>query len=142
MCNNENGSSCNGIRDILEVINILQKNAGQCDSGLLDTCDKGFLGNCLTPVVFNTRPVVLYTCNNEPWVMPTSRTADCTAAVTSCVFRVEKLDDCTATLRVLVPTTDPTTGTTYTATDAFFTVNLSCVGALRCLPDTYIEGVC
>ncbi len=140
MCNNEN--QCNGIKDILEIICILQKNANNCDTGLLDTCDKGFLGNCMTPAMFNTRPVALYTCNNEPILMPTSRTADCTSAATSCIFRVEKIDDCTATLRVLVPEADPTTTATFTATDSFFTVNLHCVGALRCLPDTFVEGVC
>ena len=59
---------------------------------------------------------------------------------TSPVFRVEKLDDSCCTCRVLVATTTEE-GTTYTATDSFFTVNIDCICVLKCLADTLIESL-
>ena len=55
-------------------------------------------------------------------------------------FRVENLDGCCCTCRVLAPNPDTATADTtpYVSTDSFVTINLDCVGALRCLPDTYI----
>ena len=57
---------------------------------------------------------------------------------TSSVFRVEAAEDCCCTCRVLAP--GDTEGT-YQATDSFFTINLNCVGAIRCLDDTYIACI-
>ena len=58
----------------------------------------------------------------------------------SSVFRVEKVDGCCATFRVLAPNTDTTEVATYPfeATNSFFTMNLNCVCALRCLQDTFV----
>ena len=55
---------------------------------------------------------------------------------TSSVFRIESLDDECATFRVLAPNSDQTSSFPYIATEDFFTVKLSCIGALRCLGDT------
>lgn len=59
------------------------------------------------------------------------------------VFRIEKLDGCCATFRVLAPNTDTTEVTTipYVATNSFFTMDLNCVCALRCLQDTFVECI-
>ena len=144
MCNNENGCSC--IAEILSVINVLQQNANCCGDTCLETCDRGFLGCGTTTLGCNTRPVILYTCsgNGTPWSMPTTReNIDCTETATSCsnVFRVEKVDGCCATFRVLAPNPDTTSVYPYVSTNSFFTMNLSCCCCLRCLPDTYIECI-
>ena len=144
MCNNENNSS-NCIADILNVINILQQNAS-CGENCLDTCDRGFLGCNMPTIGCNTRPVMLYTCNNTLWQMPTTKTnvsCDDTGVTCSSVFRVEKIDGNCCTFRVLADNTDETTQATipYVATNSFFTINLNCVCALKCLNDTYIECI-
>jgi len=132
MCQN----NCNCISDILNVIYLLQKNCSQCDNAI-DSCDKPILGQFACSN-YNTRPVMLYTCNSNgttPWSMPTTRVADPTA--TSSVFRVEKIDGCCATFRVLIVNEDGS----YSSTDSFFTMNLECICCMRCLADTLVEGV-
>ncbi len=147
MCNNNTDQeSCRCIAEILTVINVLQQNANCCGDTCLETCDRGFLGCGTTTLGCNTRPVVLYTCcgNGTPWSMPTTReNVVCgeEGAVCSNVFRVEKIDGCCATFRVLAANPDTTSIYPYVATNSFFTMNLNCVCVLRCLPDTYIECV-
>lgn len=135
MCDNTNNNSrCNCIAEILKVINILQSEVCPGDS-CLETCTRAFFGPN-SSVDFNTRPVTLYTCDNTPVTMPISNTPGETT--TSNLFRVEKVDGCCATLRVL--TFDSTTGL-YTATNSFFTINTDCVCIIKCLGDTFVEGV-
>lgn len=148
MCNNNNNDaeSCRCIAEILTVINVLQQNANCCGDTCLETCDRGFLGCGTTTLGCNTRPVVLYTCcgNGTPWSMPTTRenvVCGTEGAVCSNVFRVEKIDGCCATFRVLAENPDTTSVNPYVATNSFFTMNLNCVCVLRCLPDTYIECI-
>lgn len=132
MCQN----NCNCISDILNVIYLLQKNCSQCENAI-DSCDKPILGQFACSN-YNTRPVMLYTCNSNgttAWSMPTTREA--TPEATSSVFRVEKIDGCCCTFRVLIVNTDGS----YTSTDSFFTMNLECVCCMRCLPDTLVEGI-
>lgn len=149
MCNNNNtdNDSCKCIAEILTVINILQQNAN-CNDACLETCDRGFLGCGATTLNCNTRPVMLYTCcgNGTPWSMPTTReNVTCGDAGVTCssVFRVEKIDGCCATFRVLAPNPDTAEAATipYVATNSFFTMNLNCVCSLRCLPDTIVECI-
>ena len=144
MCNNNEGCSC--IAEILSVINVLQQNANCCGDTCLDTCDRGFLGCGASALSCNTRPVILYTCsgNGTPWSMPTTKeNIDCTevGATYSNVFRVEKVDGCCATFRVLADNPDTTSQYPYVATNSFFTMNLDCCCCLRCLPDTYVECI-
>lgn len=126
----------NCIADILKVILILQQSVDQLDA-CLETCDRGFLGQQCCPACYNTRPIVLYTCgsNGVPLSMPISKSP--TEENTSSIFRVEKLDDCCATFRVLTVNCD----NTYTATNSFFTINLDCLCSIRCLDDTFIECI-
>ena len=89
---------------------------------------------------------MLYTCcgNGVPWRMPTTKeyNASCDGTDnTSCVFRVEKIDDNCATFRVLTPNTDPASIYPFEATNSFFTMNLSCCCVIRCLNDTYVECI-
>ena len=146
MCNNES-TDCRCIAEILTVIAILQKNA-VCPDSCLDTCDRGFLGCSASTVGCNTRPIMLYTCcgNGTPWSMPTTRDDSVCGdegVVCSSVFRVEKIDGCCATFRVLAENPDPTQVATepYVATNSFFTMNLKCVCSLRCLQDTFVDVV-
>lgn len=146
MCN-ENSNDCRCMAEILNVINILQNNA-ECGDACLDTCDRGFLGSSTTSAFLNTRPITLYTCagNGTPWSMPITREdVICGEVGVTCsnVFRVEKVDGCCATFRVLADNPDETQAATipYVTTNSFFTMNLNCVCALRCLNDTYVEGV-
>lgn len=140
MCNNKETNTCeNCITDILKVILLLQQSVCQNDT-CLQTCDRGFLGqNCTT--FCNTRPIVLYTCSSGsiPVTMPISK--DPNENTTSTVFRLEKLDDCCATFRVLTPNTEPSSSFPYVATNSFFTINLGCVCIIRCLEDTFVECI-
>ncbi|NLM62920.1 MAG: spore coat protein Z [Mollicutes bacterium] len=136
---------CNCIAEILSVILLLQKNSSK-DKKCLDTCDKGFLGNDVVCPKYNTRPVMLYTAfgNGKPWEMPVSKSDDsCDDSTTECssVFRIEKLDDCCATFRVLkpCPRSSEEHSKTWKATDSFFTMDLSCVCAIKCLKDTVVD---
>ena len=145
MCNNNSNNGCSCISEILTVICILQQNADTNDC-CLDTCDKGFLGCSVNCPCFNTRPIKLYTCgcNGTPWSMPTSKEAgECGDIGVTCsdVFRVEKVDGCCCTFRVLAPNTDETQTALmpYVATNCFFTMDLNCCCAIRCLPDTIVD---
>lgn len=139
MCNNNNDNQrCeNCIADILKVILLLQQSVCPNDT-CLQTCDRGFLGQG-SASFFNTRPIILYTCgsNGTPLAMPTTREA--VATETSTVFRVEKLDGCCATCRVLAPNPDTTSTNPYVATNSFFTIDLNCVCVVRCLDDTFVD---
>lgn len=146
MCNNES-TDCRCIAEILTVIAILQKNA-VCPDSCLDSCDRGFLGCSASTVGCNTRPIMLYTCcgNGTPWSVPTTRdnvTCGDEGVVCSSVFRVEKIDGCCATFRVLTENPDPTQVVTepYVATNSFFTMNLNCICSLRCLQDTFVDCI-
>ena len=143
-CQNGEKECC--LAEVLEVINVLQRNA-ECNDACLETCDRGFLGCGTTTFTCNTRPVVLYTCagNGTPFSMPITReNVVCTDEGVTCsnVFRVEKVDGCCATFRVLANNPDDTTGSIpYVTTNSFFTMNLNCLCALRCLPDTFVDCV-
>ena len=137
MNNTDRSNNCcdNCIAEILKVILILQQSVTQSDS-CLETCDRGFLGQQCCPVCYNTRPIVLYTCgsNGTPLSLPISKNPS--EVTTSSICRVEKLDGCCATCRVL---TYDTATSSYTATNSFFTINLNCVCCIRCLDDTYVD---
>ena len=149
--NNNNSSSrecCNCINEILSIILVLQENV--CPDNCLDTCDRPMLGGGSNCLVCNTRPVMLYTCcgNGVPWSMPITKdaTTNCsgepTSATCSTVFRIEKIEGCCATFRVLAENTDTTSLFPYVATNSFFTMDTSCLCSIRCLNDTYVECVC
>ncbi len=144
MCDKKK-DNCNCISEILLVILLLQQNTEK-DEECLETCDKGFLGNNVVCPKYNTRPVMLYTAfgNGTPWKMPVCKTGEtCEEPSDNCssVFRIEKLDGCCATFRVLeeCPRGTEKASTTWKATNSFFTMDLSCVCAIRCLPDTTVD---
>jgi hypothetical protein len=137
-----NSQNC-GIAEILEVILILQKNAS-CPSGTLDSCDRPVLGSCSSCCVCNTRPVMLYMCGDPstPLSMPTTKESGMSGELTySTVFRVEKVENGSATFRVLALNPDETSLNEYITTNSLFTCNLGCVCSIRCLNDTCIENL-
>lgn len=136
MCNNDN-DSCKQIAEILAIISVLQQNACNSDT-CLDSCDRGFLGCGSNSLTCNTRPIMLYLCNGQSLSLPIEKdSTDCSGAGCSNVFRVEKLDGCCCTFRVLAPNTEGG----YSATNSFFTINLHCVCCIRCLSDTFIDCI-
>ena len=141
MCNNNNdNNNCNKcdncIMEILQVINVLQSNA--CPDSCLLSCDRPALGGGTNCVICKTRPIMLRTCpgNGTPFSMPISRSETDT---NSSVFRVEKIDGCCCTFRVLTANPDTTSVYPYVSTDSLFTMDCNCLCAIRCLNDTFIE---
>ena len=145
MNNQNNSNKGNCVSEILCVILMLQENA--CPDNCLQTCDRPVLGGGTNCLVCNTRPVMIYTCcgNGIPWSMPITRDATISCAgeapgdTCSNVFRVEKVEGNCCTFRVLAPNTDATSTLPYIATNVFFTMDCSCMCAIRCLSDTYID---
>lgn len=124
------------IAAVLEIIVKLQNRSDKFDC-LGEGCDKPFLGPSPSMICYNTRPVTFYRCcDGELWAFPYTLNG---TTGSSTVFRCEHVEGCCATCRVLAPNTDTTVSDApYIATDSFFTINLNCVGALRCLPDTFV----
>ena len=132
MCNNE----CqNCIGEVLQTILTLQKRETPgCED---DTCTRPFLGPNPTTLCFNTRPISLYTCCNHA-LLEFPYTLNGTPG-TSSVFRVENLDECCATCRILAENPTPDATNEYVATNSFVTINLNCVGAITCGTDLYVD---
>ena len=131
MCDDER-VSCSCIQEILRKILLLQKQDydNECYAG----CDKPYLGPTCTMVCYNTRPLMLFNCaTGNQWSFP--YTINGTTGESN-VFRIEALDDCCCTCRILY--LDETTGE-YTATSEFVNIDLTCCGAVRCLPDVYVS---
>ena len=128
-CEMNNCTSC--IHDLLKRISLLQKQ--DCDGGNTSGCDKPFLGPIPSNVCYNTRPVRLYNCGTQPWSF--TYTVNDTES-TSDILRIENVDDGCCVLRILYLDTDTNE---YVATSQFVTIDLSCVGAVRCLPDIYVN---
>ena len=144
--NNANRSG-NCICEILSVILVLQENA--CPENCLDTCDRPMLGGGANCLICNTRPVMLYTCcgNGAPWSMPTTKdpincSGESNSQTCSTVFRVEKIEGNCCTFRVLAQNTDETSLNPYVSTNSFFTMDCSCICAIKCLNDSFVDCVC
>ena len=137
MCNNENNTCENCIADILKVILILQQSVCQNDC-CMETCDRGFLGQN-SSLCYNTRPINFYNCmSGTLWTFPYTLGE---TSNTSSVFRIENMEDNCCTCRVLAPNPVTSSEEPYVSTNSFFTINLDCVSAIKCLADTFVSGV-
>ena len=76
---------------------------------------------------------MLYNCGTLPWSF--TYTLNGTEAISD-VLRIENVDDGCCTCRILY--LDATTNE-YMATTEFVTIDLACCGAVRCLPDIYVN---
>lgn len=131
MCSDNNERDCGCLSDLLKRILMLQKQDfdNECHTG----CDKPYLGPTCTSICYNTRPVMLYNCcTGDNWSFPYTINGITNESV---VFRIESLDENCATFRILYLNDQ----NTYVGTNEFFTIDLGCVGAIKCLSDTYIE---
>ncbi len=133
-----NNSLDNCLANILNVIKILQNNADktECQD---NTCTKPFLGLNTTVLCFNTRPIMLYKRDNTPVTLNYTNQEGVLA--TTNVFRVESVSDDSVGVLLLEETTSAEGVTTYINTNTYATINLDCVCAIRCLPDTIVNNV-
>ena len=99
-------------------------------------CDRPCLGPSINGLIFNTRPITLYSCcTGELWTMPFTLNGTTSE---STVFKISKVDGNCATFEILAPNPDTSNPLLpYVATNNFFTIDLDCVLAIRCLNDTY-----
>ena len=128
----------NCIAKILNVINILQNNADKIECSD-NTCCKPFLGPNHNISCFNTRPIVLYKCDNSPITLNFQNESG--VDMTTSIFRVQNVTNDSVGVLLLESTTDTDGNTTYNNTNTFATINLGCICAVRCLPDTIIDNV-
>lgn len=134
-----NKQECNesSISKILSFILELQKCEELENLDLVNGCDKPCLGpNVINGLIFNTRPITLYSCQNgELWTMPyTLNNTD----NTSSVFKINKVEGNCATFEILGDNPDTSNSLIpYISTNNFFTINLDCILAIKCLNDTY-----
>ncbi|MCI5702233.1 MAG: hypothetical protein MR266_05660 [Erysipelotrichaceae bacterium] len=131
----ENNCKETCISKILEFILELQKNT-ECPNIDNVGCDKPCLGPSINGYIYNTRPITLYCCSTGTlWSMPYTLNGE---TGTSTVFKINKVDCNCATFEILAPNPDTeNTIMPYLSTNNFFTINLDCVLAIRCLNDTY-----
>ena len=132
MCDDK---SC--LTSILETILCLQNSKDESCEVL--GCDKPYLGPTPSLVCYNTRPINLYNCTTGcRWSFPYTLGS---VNGTSSVFRLENLEGNCCTCRVLAPNPDTSSSEPYVLTGTFFTINLDCVSAIKCLPDVLVSGV-
>ena len=132
MCDDK---SC--LTSILETILCLQNSKDESCEVL--GCDKPYLGPTPSLVCYNTRPINLYNCTTGcRWSFP--YTLDSVNG-TSSIFRLENLEANCCTCRVLALNPDTSSSEPYVLTSTFFTINLDCVSAIKCLPDVLVSGV-
>ena len=123
--------------NILKVIDVLQRNAEKFDNQD-ESCSRPFLGNLIFGDVYNTRPVTFYAKDGSLYTLPVVVDE---IETTSSIFRVEKVNDCCVTVRILIPNPNPTDLRPYVITNQTATINLDCVCALQCLPDVVVDNV-
>lgn len=121
------------LSNVVKVIDVLQKNADNCDI-CDETCTRPFLGNNPTTICFNTRPITLYSCNGE---QITTSYGDGTSGI----YRVENVDGCCVTCMVLATNPTPEENIPYIKTNTFITFDLKCICAIQCLPDVIVNNV-
>ena len=128
----------NCLARILNVIKVLQNNASKTECGD-NTCTRPFLGLNIATLCFNTRPIVLYRCDNTPVTLNYTNASGENS--TTSIFRVESVNDDSVGVLLLEESTDTEGNVTYINTNTFATINLDCVCAIRCLGDAVVNNV-
>lgn len=142
------------IKKTLEEIIKLQKEAvrGELQE---EMCDFRGLGiNDDVDLRFNTRPVQVFTDDDEPWKTKVNRNDDgCHECEETCVFRVEKVVDGVAIFRALIHCEKGCFNEEhfedchekkfcrrmFKSTDSFISIKLDKIAALRCMRDTFVN---
>ncbi len=130
----EYNESNNCICDILKKICLLQKKIDKPHE--LDDCAKKELGRTEENCLLFTRPIMLFCCDNTLFNVKIDDTY-------SSLFRVEKITDCCAVLRILIciPSSPLNNhNLSIITTDNFITINTKCFCAIKCLNDVYLDN--
>lgn len=124
----------------LKLIDILQRSSEQ-EECFDNTCSRPFLGVNIPSLCFNTRPITFYGCNNNLITVNYTTVIDGeTVTGESSIFRVESVEDGCLIVSILIPNPDSNdTLRPYITTRNTATINLGCVCALKCLPDTIVD---
>lgn len=126
-------SSKNCIGNLLKLICLLQNNS--TDSCTLESgCSKPYLGHNSGSICYNTRIIQLYRCNGT--LMETAYSLDDTTVLSTNFFRVMSVDD--DCCKLLLINYDEANDT-YNSTRQYITVNLKCIGAVRCIRDVTVN---
>ena len=109
------------IYNLLKLICLLQDNStsNNCQNG----CDKPFLGPNNSLVYYNTRVLSFYRRDGSLFTITINDNVYST-------FRIMNLNNNCCQLLVLDNNND-----TYTSTNQYITLNIHCIGAIRCLQD-------
>jgi len=134
----QNNNCCLG--KILNLIVSLQK-ASQCEDNFDNSCTKPYLGSYTNIESYNTRPVTFYDCqNNLLSVEYTTIINDEIETLTSSIFRIEKVQNSVALVKILRENPNKAIiDRPYISTNQTASINLNCVCAIKCLPDTIID---
>jgi len=129
----ENSKRC--IYEILKKILLIQNKKEKEEIG----CKKKKLENKCRKN-YNTRPIIIYLCQGN---ILKSMFYDCENNGISSIYRIEKLDDCCATFRILKGdcSKDCECSNSLKSTKNFITVDLSCICALQCLNDIELDCI-
>lgn len=118
------------IKNLLLFINILQKNS--VNRGCLDDCcNRPYLGPVISNDCYNTRVITLYNCQGSLFSVDYLFNNE---LVTSSTFRIQDIHDDCCTLLIL-----NNENGTYSSTGQFVTIDISCIGAVKCLGDVQIS---
>ena len=118
---------------ILKVIDILQNKAETCCNEN-NTCTRPVLGTLTDNICYNTRLITLYRCDNSLITLPYIFND---VPATTTIFRVQSVSDNAVGVLLIRDNGDGT----YTNTNTFATINLSCVCAIRCIGDINLTNI-
>lgn len=128
-------SSNNCIGNLLKLICLLQDNSTDT-CGLDSGCTKPFLGNSINCLCYNTRVVQLYRCNGS--LIESTFVDEANTSLSSNLYRVMSVNNNCCTLLILNYDNE---NDNYTSTCQFITINLDCIGAVRCIRDVTINNL-
>ncbi len=121
---------------LYEVLNAILNAQNMDTPNCLEGCSKPFLGPSFNNS-YNTRPVNLYNgITGEMIEINYGNNKQ------SSIFRLECLDECCATFRILTNKTSEqatTSNNNLIDTGSFFTIDINTIVAVKCLKDTYVE---
>lgn len=126
-------SSKSCIANLLKLICLLQNNSTR-SCNLEDGCSKPYLGPGSNSQCYNTRLIQLYRCNGS--IVENTYTDPSGTVLSSNLYRVMSVDGCSATLQII---NYDSTSDTYNSTHQYITIDLDCIGAVRCIRDVTVN---
>ena len=122
----------------LRLIDTLQRTSNreeECDN----SCNRPFLGNMSRTICINTRPITFYRCDNS--LISVEFTEETGNNNRSSIFRIERVEGNCITCTILAPANilEIENGEDFRSTRQTAIINLDCVCAIKCLPDTFVD---